>query len=411
MGPPVQPLETHATVPTAAVLPKPEALPPSRTATVPVSKQTTSGFHYYPFWSPRFWHGMTLGTWLRLLRRNGLRSVHPLRYPLLVAVTFFSSLNVLLRMLQRVTHGKRLSRTPLPTAPLFIVGHWRSGTTFLHELMVQDQRFASPTSLQCFLPHHWLLTGWLFSRFGNFLLPKKRPMDNVATGWDRPQEDEFALLSLGAPSPYERMAFPNHPPRHMKYLTMEGLSESELELWSSKLKEFLVTIAFQNPGKRIILKSPPHTGRIKVLARLFPDARFLHISRNPYKVFASTRRLWTSLDQVQGLQLPRHETLDEYVFESFERMYEAFERDREQLPADRICDVKYEELIQDPLGQLETIYEHLDLGDFAETRERVKAFTTEQRDYRTNQHSLDEATRRTIYERWSGYFRRYGYDG
>ena len=410
MGSPVQSLETQATTPAAPALAEAALRPESPAATTAKTKSPAAPFHYYPFWSPRFWHGMTLGPWLRLLRRNGLLSVHPFRYPLLIAVTFFSSLNGALRIAQRITHGKRLTQTPLPAAPLFIVGHWRSGTTYLHELMVQDQRFASPTSLQCFLPHHWLLTGWLFNRFGSFLLPKKRPMDNVETGWDRPQEDEFALLSMGAPSPYERMAFPNHPPRHMDYLTMEGLSDDELERWSSKLKEFLVTIAYKNPGKQIILKSPPHTGRVKLLAKLFPEARFVHISRNPYSVFASTRRLWQSLDEVQGLQLPRHEALDDYVFESFDRMYSAFERAREELPDDRICDVKYEDLTRDPLGQLSAIYQHLNLGDFNAARERVTAFTSKQRDYRTNQHSLDEATRKTIYQRWSGYFRRYGYD-
>ena len=191
----------------------------------------------------------------------------------------------------------------------------------------------------------------------------------------------------------------------MDYLTMEGLTEHELEHWSNKLKEFLVTIAYKNPGKQIILKSPPHTGRVKLLAKLFPEARFVHISRNPYSVFASTRRLWQSLDEVQGLQLPRHETL--YVSDV---NLENVERAREELPDDRICDVKYEDLTRDPLGQLNAIYQQLNLGDFNETREQVAAFTSKQRDYRTNQHSLDEATRKTIYQRWSGYFRRYGYD-
>ena len=154
MGSPVQSLETQATTPAAPALAEAAIRPESPAATATEAKRPATPFHYYPFWSPRFWHGMTLGPWLRLLRRNGLLSVHPFRYPLLIAVTFFSSLNGVLRIVQRITHGKRLAQTSLPTAPLFIVGHWRSGTTYLHELMVQDRRFASPTSLQCFLPHH-----------------------------------------------------------------------------------------------------------------------------------------------------------------------------------------------------------------------------------------------------------------
>jgi hypothetical protein len=57
---------------------------------------------------------------------------------------------------------------------------------------------------------------------GSWLIPKQRPMDNMAAGWDRPQEDEFALLTLGAPTPYERMAFPNDEPPYGEFLDMRG---------------------------------------------------------------------------------------------------------------------------------------------------------------------------------------------
>ena len=93
MGSPVQSLETQATTPAAPALAEAAIRPESPAATTTEAKRPAPPYHYYPFWSPRFWHGMTLGPWLRLLRRNGLLSVHPFRYPLLIAVTFFSSLN------------------------------------------------------------------------------------------------------------------------------------------------------------------------------------------------------------------------------------------------------------------------------------------------------------------------------
>ena len=67
----------------------------------------------------------------------------------------------------------------IPHAPLFIIGHWRSGTTFLHELMYLDKRFVSPTTYQCFAPHHCLLTEGLMNALGGWLMPKQRPMDNI----------------------------------------------------------------------------------------------------------------------------------------------------------------------------------------------------------------------------------------
>ena len=48
-------------------------------------------------------------------------------------------------------------------------------------------------------------------------------MDHVKTGFDRPQEDEFALCMLGQPSPYTAIAFPNNPPRDHAYLDLEGV--------------------------------------------------------------------------------------------------------------------------------------------------------------------------------------------
>src|SRR5262249_33511021 len=42
--------------------------------------------------------------------------------------------------------------------PIFILGHWRSGTTLLHELLALDDRLLSPTTFQCFNPQRFLLT-------------------------------------------------------------------------------------------------------------------------------------------------------------------------------------------------------------------------------------------------------------
>ena len=85
--------------------------------------------------------------------------------------------------------------------------------------------------------------GVVFRRFAGWLLPNKRPMDNMAAGWDRPQEDEFALLTMGLPSPYRRMAFPNDPPVHMDYLDFEGVAEEEIQDWMQSLRSFLLTVA------------------------------------------------------------------------------------------------------------------------------------------------------------------------
>ena len=117
-------------------------------------------------------------------------------------------------------------------------------------------------------------------------------------------------------------------------------------------------------AQRIILKSPPHLARIKAILEIFPDARFVHIVRNPYVVYASTIKLWKTLYRYQALQVPRFADLEEYVFSYFERMYTAFDSQKHLLDPSRLHEVRYEDLVRDPVGEMRKLYEHFDLGEF-----------------------------------------------
>src|SRR5688572_22986659 len=165
-------------------------------------------FNPYPAWCARFWHGMRLGDWLKLVARNRFR-IHPLRWGLATTVTLVTAFNSVMYRVQQAIYGRRICDTRLAADPIFIIGHWRSGTTYLHELMVLDDRFSYPTTYECFAPNHFLITEGWFKKLFWFAVPAQRPMDNVKVGWDNPQEDEFALCGLGLPGPYLRMAFPN----------------------------------------------------------------------------------------------------------------------------------------------------------------------------------------------------------
>jgi hypothetical protein len=242
------------------------------------------------------------------------------------------------------------------------------------------------------------------------MLPKQRPQDNVPTGWFRPQEDEFALLNLGLPSPYLRMAFPNRPAVDMEYLDSEQLSAADRESWLDGLEEFIRVVSCRDPGKPVVLKSPPHLGRIEALAERFPGARFIHIIRDPYSVFPSTQRLWRSLDMVQGLQSPAHRDLDEYVLSCLEKMYAAFQRQRPNLPDGSICDLLYEDLVADPLGEVLRIYEQLGLGEIEPARRDLEQYVESQRDFKVNRHQIQEHDRLQVKNRWGEFFECYGYD-
>jgi len=360
----------------------------------------------YHFWHARFWHGMRLGGWTKLLARNKFK-VGITRLPLASTITFATLMNSALRPLQETLLKRHLERMQIKDAPIFILGHWRSGTTLLHELLVLDGRYTFPTTYECLCPNHFLISTRFLTKL-KFLLPRKRPMDNMIAGWDRPQEDEFALCNMGLPSPYLTMAFPNNPPQDQDYLTLDGLSPEEIDRWKSGLEWFLKRVTFRDP-KRIILKSPPHTGRIKTLLELFPDARFVHIVRDPYPLFGSTVKLWKTLYKFEALQEPRHRGLEEYVFSSFEKMYAAFERDRGLVDPARFFEVRFEDLVSNPVDKMQELYEHFELGEFETARPKLTEYFRDRQDYKIGSYQIPDELRAQIDQRWGPYMRRHGY--
>ncbi|NIP86637.1 MAG: sulfotransferase, partial [Planctomycetales bacterium] len=324
----------------------------------------------YPWYTPRFWDGMRTGTWLRLMARHRW-AWSPSRLHIALGSIPFLPFHSLCSRWQQWRWGAAVAATPIRHPPLFVLGHWRAGTTFLHELLVLDPRHTCPTTYDCFSPHDFLSTGRFISRWFAFVMPRHRPMDHVLAGWDRPQEDEFALLNMGLPSIYETLAFPAHGAQHLDYLDFAGLSPAERQRWKESWLAFLRRVNFRDP-RRLVLKSPPHLGRIETLLELFPDAQFVHIHRDPYEVFASSLRLWRALCQTQSLQVPPEEGWEEFVLVVFERLYAAFERQRAAIPAGHLCEVRYEDLVADPLGALAQIYHQLGLGGLDPLRPAVQ---------------------------------------
>lgn len=369
--------------------------------------KSSSASSNYPWWAPRFWHGMRFSDWMRFVARHRFR-IHPSRWGLATTVTGMSLFNSAMARGNRWRFQRQLRDTPLVDDPVFIVGHWRSGTTYLHELLSCDARFATPTTYQCFAANHFLFTeGWI-PRLLWFLMPSQRPMDNVRTSWNAPQEDEFALCSLGMASPYLRIAFPNDAHNYLEYLDLESIPSSERDRWFDQLHHFLVSLTVAH-RKRLILKSPTHTARIGWLAQRYPRARFLHIARHPVSIYLSTMNLWRVLDDAQGLQKPHLKYLKDYVLTAFERMYQAYEQQRAQLAKDQLAEIRYEDLVADPAAILRSSYEQLQLGNFDAVEEPLKAMTQSNRAYQTNRFEIDEATRDEIMSRWSHYATRFGY--
>ena len=175
------------------------------------------------------------------------------------------------------------------------------------------------------------------------------------------------------------------------------------------MEMFLKCLTIKSPEERIILKSPPHTCRIKHLLDIFPKARFVHIVRDPKVVFPSTINLWKRLYRDQGFQIPKYEGLEEHVFSTFTRMYEVFQRDRDLIPAEQFSEIRYEDLVKQPLDELRRIYADLQLDGFEEALPALHNHVADWAEYKTNRYVIAPELEKNIEERWGDYARRYGY--
>ncbi len=357
-------------------------------------------------WGAHFWIGANFFAWLRLCQSAGFRFGWKQAY--LAPVCSLSSLgNTLMGYLQNLRDGEGIRETILTEDPVFIIGHWRTGTTWLHELLMLDPQHHCPTSADCLHPTRSMSEAKL-KRYFNWLMPEKRPMDNMKLGWDTPQEDEFALVLLGAPSPYQKLAFPNHSYPTHDLLDLEPLPIPEQKRWENIFLKFVKTLAYYDP-RRLVLKSPPHTCRIPTLLKLFPKAKFLHIVRNPMAVIPSTVNLWTSLYKQQGLQTANLAPLQEEVFQTHRHVYQRLANTVGLIPKAQFHEVRYEDLVQNPITQLQEAYQHLNLGDFEKFKPILETHLAANTKFEKNRFNMSEELQREIQTRCAEMRERYGY--
>jgi hypothetical protein len=292
--------------------------------------------------------------------------------------------------------------------PLFVLGHWRSGTTHLHNLLAQDEQFAYPNMWQVLNPHTFLTTE-RYSAIMKLAAPKTRLIDNVTFADDVPSEDEFATCGTLC-SPCVGWIFPGWADHYDRYLTFRAVPEDEVERWKAALIILYkkLTLKF---GRPLVLKSPPHTGRIALLLEMFPDARFVHIHRDPFSVFLSARRWIPVMERASRLHNARSpEDIDARIIRRYKALYDAYFEERHLIPEGRLHELSFEELERDPVGVVRGIYEHLDILGFEEFEPSLKRYVGSISGYRKNEWpELPTGLREKIAHAWERSFQEWGY--
>ena len=357
---------------------------------------------------PGWFAGINFGDWLRLLARERF-AIGTKYLPRAAFITGISALTSAVQTFEDLIYSRRLANMPI-SPPLFVLGHFRSGTTHLHNLLSLDERFGHPTMYEVNFPQSFKLTeSWLWWVL-QALMPSSRPMDNMSVGADSPQEDEWAQVAMNQMSPYVGWSFPRSIDNYERYWTLNELSPAEREIWQQNLLWFCRKLESTH-GRPTVLKSPAHTCRVRWLLPIFPEARFVHVHRNPYDVFRSTQRLWQKIRPFCQLQTPTdlHRD-DERILRVYREMHRQYFLDRDRIPAGHLCEVRYEDLERRPLETLERVYTELSLPDFDKLRPRLVQYLDRTAGSQKNRHQpLPAALVRRINTEWAEVFDRWGY--
>jgi len=304
----------------------------------------------------------------------------------------------------------KIAGQPLQEDPLFILGHWRSGTTFVHNVFACDKHFGYTTTYQTVFPHLVLWGQPFFKKNMAMLMPDKRPTDNMELRPDLPQEEEFALSNI---MPYTYYNFWFFPERWMEYcdrfLTFEKITEEERQVFKDTFLRLVKVSLANTGGTQYLSKNPPHTGRVRTLLEMFPNAKFIYLKRNPYTVFESTRSFFTNTIKPLQLQDISQEQIVDNIVEAYMRLYNRYEADKLLIPEGNLVEIKFEDFEHNAFDLTKEIYGKLKLQGFNEAEADIRAYLDKKKGYKKNKYQYKEETIQIVEKHWSKALDEWGY--
>ncbi len=358
--------------------------------------------------NPGTFAGATLRQWFSILRDNHFAVDLPY-WPRAAVVTAGSLFNSAAAFCEKLMYGRRIKGAKIES-PIFVLGVWRSGTTHLQNLLCLDRRFGYANYFEVLYPNTFLCTAAWLRPLLQLGLPETRFQDNVRVTTTEPGEDEVATSILARRSMLMSWSFFRNQDVYDRLLTFREASLEETAAWRAALLLFVKKLTVKY-GRPLVLKSPGHTGRIRLLLEMFPDAKFVNIHRHPYEVYQSSLHTYQKVTPLMALQRPEPGDGAERNLRQYAELCEAFFEERELIPRGHLHEMRYDDLTADPLKEMEQLYDALDLPDFEVVRGDLEAYLRGLRDYERNRFpDLPTELRERITREWSRSFEEWGYD-
>jgi omega-hydroxy-beta-dihydromenaquinone-9 sulfotransferase len=352
-------------------------------------------------------YGLRLKILFQLVRKNGFsfRFKYLLRFILLFQNALWASI---FSVVEKIKYKKIIHSTPLPDSPLIIIGHWRTGSTYLHQLLQHDPEGTTLSNFQVTLPDSFLVSEKYYKPVMKFFMGEKftRPFDNVSIRVDEPQEDEFAILKMCGLSPLKKLIYPDSGQFFLLNYPDFDLQGNEFTVWKDAMTELCKKMKIAT-SKRIILKNPFHSQRIVTIRKLFPNAKFIHIYRNPLNVIPSTINMWNIVGRQNSMKSGFVQASVKNTVEVFDRMLTYIHEHAKDLPEQSFCEMKFENLEENPVDEIKIAYKKLGLPFTKEFEDAIEKNLI--KNFRKNTYSLPEGDDKYIHDKLKHYFEFYGY--
>lgn len=301
---------------------------------------------------------------------------------------------------------KRVETQSLAGPPIFIIGHWRSGTTHLHQLFSQDPQFGFVTLMQAAFPLDFLTS--VAAPLLAALLPPTRLVDRIPISIDSPWEEEMAMACFGPLSFFHAFFFPREARRiYRSAVHFDGVAPERVAKWWSDYVYFLKKVQCARSGRRLVIKNPANSARVAALRERFPGAKFIHIHRQPEKVYASTMLLHRQARKAWTLQDGDGANLRDTVLANYADLMSACFAQTKELQGSELIEIRMSDLETQPLATLESIYRQLELPGFDTARQHFAIYLDKLGVFPKNRLAVEASEReavrtklRHVFERW-----------
>jgi hypothetical protein len=311
-----------------------------------------------------------------------------------------------LRWWERLRYDRKIRATEVK-APVFILGHQRSGTTYLHYLLGRDPQFGYLSVKESFMPWVYLTAKrhleWMLGRN----MPDQRPMDNLRLGMDLPTEPEYALGNMTTSTMLSGYMFPTQLREVFQKTVLFDDEQAKMD-WKQAMKFFMQKLTLHHGGKRILTKAPEDLGRVKEILEVFPDAKFIHIYRDPYRVYFSTERLYEITLPLVALEYVSGDLVKDFIVTAYRDSFLKYFEHRKLIPEGNLVEIKYEDFVGNEMETLRRAYLPLGL-DFVTAAPHIKAEVKSYEGYQTNSYNYDTKRMEEIYAAWEPIFKELGY--